>query len=590
MSWNTSTRNYSAEFPFSGRLLSWMWIVTRWVPLNSCLLVSATAFSYAQMPAGTQNNFPLSNSSPASSALSLTGPGPNGVLSTFDAVTGSQTDVLFGRNGVNSYTLSWINPRFNSDTVVSNGRIFQRDSDYTLDYTNGAISFTHGIPAGVMVRVSYSVDSFGAAHNALAVPAPLYWDLWQNGTNRLRLRMVDRQDNFSNDPMDPFANDYGRNALQWTGNNRFLKGPGLNAQLDTKLFMDLRGGDLLQHGGYGLGERTHWGKADLGLSYSRAGSLFTQSQESGFTAGQESLEAKLSIVPTKGLTIAGGVKQTTTQPGTTSADTPSSSLVNTSLLNTSPAVVKEANVSISAEVAALKKTKLSAMVTDRYDKDGEHRNGEALVQLPKLPIGQTQLSGGVQIATDPGQERLVGIFAATTHPVRYLEFAGDARLRNSLMADDKTDPNALNTYGFKLNFAPSKRFQLTGGITINPEQDGSVKKIQRNAFGLQTDWGLLAFHSQVGVDQDYISSRFSDTSEVGVDFHVTRADTFTTGFRGQNYFNQSTTGTYSYLLGFKRRLGSAVDLMINGSYTQSTNSAETAKPELKTEAKVGLKF
>lgn len=568
-----------------GHLLSNSSGSVKWAQLNCYLLISATAFSSASMHAAAQNTVSIT-----APALSLTGPGPNGLISTFDAVTRSQTDVLFGHNGASSYTLSWKNLRFNSDIVVCNGRAFQRDTDYTLDYGSGAIQFTYALPAGAMVRVSYSIDAFGAARNDLAGSAPLYWDLWQNGTNRLRLRMSDQRDDFSNNPSDPFANDYGRNTLQWTGNTRFLRGPGLSAKLDTKLFMDLQGGDLLQHGGYGFGERTHWGKADLGFSYSRAGTLFTQSQESGFAAGEENLEAKLSVKPLKGFTVAGGFKQTKIQPSAYSADIPSSSLLNTTTLATTAAVTTEANVSIATEVAALNKTKLSATLANRYDKDGEHRNGEALLQLPKLPIGQTQISGGVQIATDPGQERIVSIFSATTRPLRSFEVAGDARFRNSLITEDRTDPNAINTYGFKLNFAPSKRFQITGGITMNPEESGSVKKLQRNAFGLQTDWGLIAFHSQVGVDQDYISSRFSDISEFGVDLHITRADTLTTGFRGQNCFNQSTTGTYSYLVGFKRRLGSALDLLINGSYLQSTNSTDALKPELKTEAKIGLKF
>ena len=574
MAWHSSKYRYLTGLSGFGSSRHSQWLFIHFV-----LLVWGAARATAQMPAA-----PTPDSSPPVPALSLSGPGPNGVLSSFDSESGMQIDVLFGKIGVSSYTLSWKNPRFNSDLVVCDGRKMQRDNEYTLDYAGGSIQFSHALAAGTMVRVSYSIDSLSATRNGSAGTAPLYWDLWQKGANRLRLRMLDRDDTYTSSSLDPYANDYGRNALQWTGNTRLLHGPAWNAQLDTKLFMDLQGGDLLEHGGFGVAERTHWGKTDFGLSYSRAGALFTQSQESGLAAGQANLAAKVSITPSKGLIVSSEIKQTTTQ---SVSDTAASSSAALPVLST---VSTQANVSLAAEVAALQKTKLSATVSQRNDKDGEHRSGEALVQLPRLPLGQTQFSGGVQIATDPGQERLVGILSATTHPVRYLEVAGDARLRNSLLADDRLDPNAINTYGVKVNFSPSKRFRLTGNILMNPEEEGSVKRLQRNAFGLQTDWGQLAVHSQVGVDQDYTTTRFSDMSEMGVDYHLTRSDTFTTGFREHNFFDRTTPGTYSYLIGFKRRLGSSVDLILNGSYTQSTNSADAIRPELKTEAKVGLKF
>ena len=177
----------------------------------------------------------------------------------------------------------------------------------------------------------------------------------------------------------------------------------------------------------------------------------------------------------------------------------------------------EANASVALELAALRKTKLTASLNDRYSKEGLYRNGETLIELPRLPFAQTQISGGVQVSREPGVERTTGLLSASAKPIRYLEVAGDARLRDGVLANDKPDPTLLNTYGLRLNYAPSKRLKLSGSVTRNPEQNGSVQRAQRNAFGMETDWGLFALRGQVGLDEDLLTSRFTDASEFGLD-------------------------------------------------------------------------
>jgi hypothetical protein len=527
---------------------------------------------------------------PGPSALSISGPGPNLVLSSFNADTGMQTDVIFGRNGANSYPLSWRNVQLHSELVVCDGHALRRDLDYTFDNVSGAIQFARPLRAGVMARITYNVDTPDAGRNTPAVAAPLYWGLWQDGANVLRLRTlaVDTTNNSaavsSGSSVSSSSAPFGRDALQWMGSTRLLRGQGVNAQMETRLFMDLQGGDWLDRGGMGLNERTHWGRTDWGFSYARAGTQFTQAEESGLAAGQENLEARASATPANGVTVTGSVKQTTQLPA--DPTTPSASTQAAS-----PAVTTtEANASVALELAALRKTKLTASLSDRYTKDGVYRNGEALVELPRLPFGQTQISGGVQISREPGVERATGLLSASARPYRYLEVAGDARLRDGALADDRPDPTLLNTYGIRLNYAPSKRLKLTGGVTRNPEQGGSVQRAQRNSFGLESDWGLFALHGQVGLDEDLLTTHFTDSSEFGLDLRLTRFDTFTTGFKGINFFDHTAAGTNTYLLGFTHRLGSLFDVSLNGSLVHSTNTADSAKPEIKTEAKLGLHF
>ena len=394
---------------------------------------------------------------PTPSALSISGPGPNLVLSSFNADQGMQTDVIFGRNGTSSYPLSWRNVQLHSELVVCDGHVLRRDLDYTFDNVSGAIQFARPLRAGAMARITYNVDTPDAVRNTPATSTPLYWGLWQNGANVLRLRTLADTTNSaavtSGSSNSSNAAPFGQDALQWMGSTRLLRGQRVNAQLDTRLFMDLQGGDWLERGGMGLNERTHWGRTDWNFSYARAGSQFTQSEESGLAAGQENLEARALATPAKGITVTGGLKQTTQLPVvpiTPPASTPAAL----------PAVTTtEANASVALELAALRKTKLTASVNDRYTKDGVYRNGEALVELPRLPFAQTQISGGVQVSHEPGVDRTTGLLAASAKPHRYLEVAGDARLRDGALADDRPDPTLLNTYGIRLNYAPSKRLK-----------------------------------------------------------------------------------------------------------------------------------
>ena len=117
-----------------------------------------------------------------------------------------------------------------------------------------------------------------------------------------------------------------------------------------------------------------------------------------------------------------------------------------------------------------------------------------------------------------------------------------------------------------------------------------MQRAQRNSFGLESNWGLFTLRGQVGLDEDLLTSHFTDASEFGLDLRLTRYDTFTTGFKGINFFNQTVAGTNTYLLGFTHHLGSLFDVSLNGSDIHSTNLADNTKPEIKTEAKLGLHF
>ena len=528
---------------------------------------------------------------PAASPLQVTSPfggsGTPGIMSTFDALSGAQIDVLFARPTGGTYSLSWKNARLGSETVVCEGRALTRDLDYTFDYPGGAITFSRKLPAGTMVRVAYTVDTLLAVRNLSNPAQSLHWDLWQAGDNHLRLRTLYRAERDLNAPFTPDTAQFGLNALQWTDSLRVLRAGTLQTQLDSGLFVDLQGGDWLERGGFKLGERTRWSKSSFDVAYARAGALFTQTEESGLAPGQQILEAKLGTSALPGITATGSIKQTeqVAAPTSTSATSATSSSAAAAAV-----LSGDTSASLALELAALRRAKIIATLNDHFDPSGARRSQEARLELPRLKAGQTQLSGGVQTVDDPTGRRMVGLLTANSRPLRALDVTGDARLRDGVLSDDKPDPAILNTYALKMKYAPSKRLHLTGDMTLNPEQDGAAKRGQRNAIGLESDWGLFLLRGQVGVDDDYTLARSTDASDLGLDLRLSRRDTLTTGFHAANLFDRSTIGANTYTLGFKRRVGSAFDLSLNGSLTQPTNTTDTAKPEIKTEARLGLHF
>ncbi len=243
--------------------------------------------------------------------------------------------------------------------------------------------------------------------------------------------------------------------------------------------------------------------------------------------------------------------------------------------------------------SSIKQFKVTTGYEDIYRDSGVQRRREALVELPTVALVKTQISGGVQQFDNAGKEQFIGIVNAKARPIRYLEMNGGAKLRQGTLADNTRDPDVVNTYNFKFAVAPSRFLKLTGNIAHNPEADsGTIKRLLSQSVGLESDWGLLLFKGQYGTENAYQTDKLNSLFNLGVDMRLTKWDLLTTGFEGRSQFDKDLTSSYTYRLGFTHRLGSAFDLNLNGSYTQTmlNGFASTDKPELKAEAKVGLRF
>ena len=242
---------------------------------------------------------------------------------------------------------------------------------------------------------------------------------------------------------------------------------------------------------------------------------------------------------------------------------------------------------------SVKQFKVITGYEDVYQDSGVQRKREALIELPTVPLVRTQLSGGVQQFDNAGKEQIVGIVNAKSSPLRYVELNGSAKLRQGTLADSTPDPDIVNTYNLKFAVAPSRFLKLTGNVAHNPEADsGTIKRLLSQSVGLESDWGLFLFKGQYGTENAYRTAKLNSLLNIGVDMRLTKWDILTSAFEGRSQLDKDLTSTYTYRLGFTHRLGSAFDLNLSGSYTQTSLNgiASTDKPELKAEAKVGLRF
>jgi hypothetical protein len=542
-------------------------------------------------------------------------------LSRYDTFSSTQTDVLFGRNSAGPYQLSWQNAHAGTESVVRNGTLMHPDTDYTINFSAGTLTFTLPLNSGEMARITYLCDTLDATPKPAVQTVPLQWDIWDSGQSHLLFsslyRLTDTAVDTGLTAATPGTVVY--NALQFTSATKIL--PGSTAT--SGLYLDIQDENWLQRGGWKVGDTTKVANNQLAFNYARAGSQFAQSNVTGITAGRELLEATDKITPLKAIELNLYVRQTTllissdstqpNQPGTDVNGTitqeaggkvavalPRGTKITAAhtITDTTP-TQSDGTLSVSDKVTVeatpvprLAKLKLTTSLEDQYDKDGVSHNRSALIDLPPLRAGQLHLSGGVQQNSAPGKDLNVGLINATAHPLRYVELTGGARLRDGVIGDNTPDPNAVNTYTGSLALTPWKKIKLTSDLAHNPEGgDGTVQRLDRQNVGLQADIGLLSLHGKYGYENDYVNTRLTNTADIGLDLRVSRWDTLTTGFKLQSLYDKTMLGQVTYQVGYTHRMSSIFDLTLSGLYTTYDQlSIDPDRAEMKAQAKLGLHF
>jgi hypothetical protein len=392
------------------------------------------------------------------------------LLSRFDSFSGTQTDVMFGHGVKGPYSLSWKGLMAGTETVERDGTRLIRDSDYQIDYAAGKITFTTPLMANSIARVTYTCDTVGATQNGVPLPSPLAYNLFQAGSNKLTIGTA-YLPLTSGDPTttapDPVTTLQLKTGLHLNKSTDFM----------GALFLDSRGGDMLDHGAFALGEHTHTKLADLTLGFSRAGADFLQSQSNDVKAGIQSLKGQLALTPTKDLEIdsLAQTQDTVSAPGTGSLDTTTQELKHS--LAYSPTGIKfQANHDVttthSSDGSGSKQVQNDLSLTRTLIKgtDATLKFGTTMALTTPAPGTPPPAT-----PTPPDYQQTAGIDVTST-TLKQLKISGG--YQNTLDSTGSTDTTSLQLQATPV--AKVKALTVTGTLKDAIKPDGF--QLQRGAI------------------------------------------------------------------------------------------------------------
>ncbi len=239
-------------------------------------------------------------------------------LNHFDSSSDMQQDFVLGTVVKGPYQLGWRGIVSGSETVLRDGVVLQRGVDYTVDCTNGTISFTSPLQPQQIVRVSYKCDASLASPSSASAVIPFVWSLLRSGKSTLNFNTLFRSQNIES----------GKaliSSLTFTGKSQSIGG----STLSSAALLDLQGGNWLDKSGLMFGDKYKDKHSDLSLNLSRGGNQFTPGSTgvAGITAGKEVAEFIASVKPLTNLTFNTTFRDTVTLANPSIAGSASSSLL-----------------------------------------------------------------------------------------------------------------------------------------------------------------------------------------------------------------------------------------------------------------------
>ncbi|MDH7481582.1 MAG: hypothetical protein QHH26_06355 [Armatimonadota bacterium] len=218
---------------------------------------------------------------------------------------------------------------------------------------------------------------------------------------------------------------------------------------------------------------------------------------------------------------------------------------------------------------------------------GDVRSLSREARMELRPFKHTALSGGYkEIESNGSTVARVTEVSASTKPADFVEFSGAYKQRE---ADNQEDIDSLN---LTLKLDAGGPFKFFGTYVSNPEEKGIVQRTLRQTLGLTSDLGRLRLRGGLTLKDDYMVSKRSEITEVGMDYRLSPRSTISTGYKLDEYVGQGVLDTTSYFLGYTRRVGSDFNLYLGGKLT--TYDGDMAlmenRTEYEAEARLGIKF
>lgn len=224
------------------------------------------------------------------------------------------TDIFVGRNVPGPYILTWRGMDPATIVVSRDGTRLTPGLDYTVNPAAGVVSFTAPVRENQIVRVDYLCLPGQAAKNTAIPTIPVELRLLQRGDSSLSLNAIYRP------PVAPGGATTDGLMLLGLGGNMRIAGA---SNLSTRIYLDARGGSLLDRSGLSIADTTRTSFGTLSASFLRAGEHFAALPDAGVTPGRQVAQVSAVINPVLGISASASFSQVVdlTQAGSGAAVT-----------------------------------------------------------------------------------------------------------------------------------------------------------------------------------------------------------------------------------------------------------------------------
>ena len=214
------------------------------------------------------------------------------------------TDIFIGKGVTGPYLLTWKGIVPGSETVMRNSAQREPANDYRIDEATGEIFFTTPLGTNEIVRVDYLYTPGQSTVNASSKSNPITLNLLSKLQGNLVLNAV----------LQP--SDMGGAGSAATSPNPLDFSLSAKSQLSqgstiqSALYLDTRGGNLLQRSGLSLDQSNKTSIGSFNLHFARGGANFTPNFPTSIASGSQVMEGTANFNPLFGIKAAASFAQT----------------------------------------------------------------------------------------------------------------------------------------------------------------------------------------------------------------------------------------------------------------------------------------
>jgi len=428
-------------------------------------------------------------------------------LSGGDSSQTGYTDVFIGRNTRGPYLLSWKGIRARSERVVVDGRTFQRDEEYSIDYNTGTLVFAQPLRNGSMAQVTYEIDAKTAQRNPKTLQMPLDMELLNAARGKLAL-----------------TGAYSA-ALDKPGKETTLLGltgellPSGSTQVAATFLTDVNArGRLEEKSGLRLQASSRGETAEWTLSYLTAGREFSGAQAWKVKPDTDALSTSLKLLLSQRLNVSLGFQQSDTS-GAKAAGT--SAALAYSPSEGVRAVVSYANqknplatVTTTSASVSLQRGALTAGIERRTQQQEALLQGRSDVTTDRL-TAQMNITPNTQAQALLEQQRMEGAQGTTERSTASLGVTTSptqgVQLRTGIRYDEIGEKQQTEL-SLGLEAKPSSTYRLLGSYVQKQGERGDrttatslrVVGTPRPAMQLETGASLETAGDWASLKQDVL--------------------------------------------------------------------------------------